>query len=39
MYKNAANAYDNNDKLEFSIILNYIDGLDKEKYTINLYHL
>lgn len=32
--KNVANAYDNNDKLEFSIILNYIDGLDKEKYTI-----
>lgn len=32
--KNIANAYDNNDKLEFSIILNYIDGLDKEKYTI-----
>lgn len=27
-------AYDNNDKLEFSIILNYIDGLDKEKYTM-----
>lgn len=32
--KNIANAYDNNDKLEFSIILNYIDGLDKEKYTM-----
>ena len=32
--KNVANAYDNNDKLEFSIILNYIDGLDKEKYSM-----
>jgi len=32
--KNVANAYDNNDKLEFSMILNYINGLDKEKYTM-----
>lgn len=32
--KNVSNAYDNNDKLEFSIILNYIGGLDKEKYSM-----
>lgn len=34
LIKDITNVYDNNDKLKFSVTINYVDGLDKEIYNI-----